>query len=66
MDKLTLRIWDGKEFVFKENESRFITRLNMLWRYGFLSLWNLRKSLYKLLIDFGKIYTIQDDGHAYE
>ena len=66
MDKLTLEIWDGKEFVFKENESRFITRLNMLWRYGFLSLWYLRKSLYKLLIDFGKIYTIQDDGHAYE
>lgn len=58
-------IYDGKNFVFTEGENGILTKVKMIWRYGFFSLYYMSQSLGKMLQLFVNVYKIQDEVKSF-
>ncbi|XP_070152915.1 prenylcysteine oxidase 1 isoform X2 [Polyergus mexicanus] len=57
-------IWNGDEFVYKENSWYIVSMAKLFYRYGF-QLYRLKRHVDDILEDFGKIYNLQDDGKSF-
>ncbi|XP_064118017.1 prenylcysteine oxidase 1-like [Macrobrachium nipponense] len=58
-------LFNGEEYVFKDSDWSFVTIMKLLWRYG-LDAYRLEELTESMLGSFGKIYRLQEEGHAYE
>lgn len=59
-----LGIYDGKEFVFRESDSEWLTLLKLWWRYG-SSVMSWNSLINDMLSKFERIYKHQKDGYAF-
>ncbi|KAL6433410.1 hypothetical protein ACFW04_006511 [Cataglyphis niger] len=57
-------IWDGDEFVYKENSWYIVSMMKLFYRYGF-QLYRLKRHIDDIIEDFGRIYNLQDDGRSF-
>lgn len=57
-------LYDGQDIVFSTSSSSWLTALKLLWRYG-LSLVRMERATKSLLNKFGNIYSLQDQGEAF-
>jgi len=59
-----LAIYDGKEYVFIESNWEIFTYFKLFWRYG-SNLLKLHWLIDELMQHFSRIYSIQNQGHAF-
>lgn len=57
-------IWNGNEFVYKESAWYIVSVAKLFYRYGF-QLHKLKRHIDNIIEDFGKIYTLQDNGKSF-